>query len=390
MRCPNCGHENDTDSKFCKNCGRELPQYDFAKEAFMNAQRIRRLRMNVVTNRILLIASIISLVLVFVSVFLPVLVRNTSSYTHEYGGFAWFIKLGWDALNKGQIAIGPFILTFILYIINAFITFAGGAFALNSIIKSFRTRQGFKAVQFMLLIFISNYIYISFINNFYYEYYSLGNAYYEARSGYGETFFSLASTAFFLPFMFHLIINALFHEDKWDRVKIILAVIPAYLIFTTYSEYFVSTGFTDYSIYERYIFGISRYLDPAAITRNMPAAPLILNVLTFIFALVSFASSIALFSTIVYSMYKKDNINSDLLLKFSIVHAASVTGLITSSIIYAESLNDLVEISNVHIDFNTSLLSFIFHATIMLAISIVIYVKDRNKKNNKYFIINNN
>lgn len=388
MRCPNCGHENGNEAKYCENCGSELPHYDYNREALLNLKKLRRIRLNIVTNRVLLIASLIALILLFVSIFLPVIKYPMTDGSIEYGGMAWFIKNGWDLYFTGQISTGPFITTFVVYILNAIVTLTLGAFALTSIIKSFRERKGFMATQYLIAIFVSNFIYINFILNFYYEYYSLNNSYFETSQGSGYFLFELARVAFFIPFIIHIILNGIYNTDPNNKLKIILASIPAYFLFTSYGDYFNSIGFTDYFTSETYLYGLSKYLDPTSVTFDMPAATLTAQVICFIFTLIAFITSIANFMFIIHDIYKTDSVNTKRLLALSITQFVSTFGLVISGIVFAETLNLVPGISDVHININVALLGFMFYATAMLTVSIILFVRDKTRK--EYTIIDNN
>lgn len=383
MRCNKCGHENNDDAKYCENCGAPLEASDY--ERYFVEKKLRRIRLNIISNRILLIVSFVTLMLVFISIFLPTLVKQTTSETIELGGMAWFSKIGWDYLNNGQLAIGPFILTFILYFLNIIVTFTFGALALSSVIKSLRRREGFKATQYIILIFVSNFIYNAIFLSFYYEYYAINNGYYETAQASGYYLLEFARMVFFVPFIVHIVMNAIYNFDSTNRIKNILFALSAYFLFTTYGDIFTSSGFTDYSIQEVYIYGLGRYFDPASITSQMPSETAVMVLLCYAFALIALTSSLTSFMVIIHDIYKRDQVNSTKCLILGSAQFVGTTGLVISSFLLAENMNLVPQISNVHIDLNYALLLLELYAVAFFVISIVFYIIDRRNAHPYYY-----
>lgn len=376
MRCPRCGHENDDNAKFCSNCGQRFVSSE-DMERMAQARQMRRVQFNMLTNRLLMYASILSLILVFVSVFLPTLSWPYSGMNVDLGGMGWFINVGWNYLKNGDIAVGPFYTTFILYIIDIAATFGLGTMALTSIFKSFFKKTPFKASSYIILIIIINLIYQSIFMNFYYEYYSIGNKYYATSTGWGLSLLDYARLVFFLPFLVNLSLSGIFASNRNQRLIVLLTVISSYFTLTNYSDFFTSTGLISPDGNEYYLYGALRYLSSDAFRNQLLGGSFVTIMGVFIFALIALLSSAFTLVYVSRSIYKTETVNTKVFLALAITQFLSMVGIVVCSMLFGKYVGELSYFINYRCYFNLSLIMIIIYNTLMLVFAITIFFKNQ-------------
>ena len=316
MKCPRCQREVNDENAYCPYCGAKLPHHDNPAE-----KELLEMRKNMfltILHRIMNISTIVAVVFAIIGLFGPVISVEGGTATLDIGGLYWFSFEGWYMLRDGQLSIGPFITTFILYLLTLGGIISLSAYAITRAINSIRRREECKTVPHIVGITIIHRIYSAFVSCFYYE--SVYNNYYEYEtgSGWGETVFNVAIPLFIIALIVYLIGRATFTRKPKVIISRVFSVISAFTLLGSIGMAFACLGFQDLNIPEQVVYGTLHYFEVA----NVPSAPAVFIFLMFGLGILLIASFVALGVTVIRDLVKSDSINRKRFLALAITSAA--------------------------------------------------------------------
>ena len=338
MRCPKCGYENEEGAETCKACGADFKQIENEKRAIL-IKEIKRMQFNFVSSRIILVASFLSLILLIISLCLPAIHLPSVPTRLDIGGILWFTKEGFESLRNGEITVGPFFTTFIIYILVFIITILCSVFALNSIFKTFAKRGTFKGIQYILIGIIANAFYQGVLNAFNYHYEFINNSLYASSELIGAILFDIASFIFLIPLCVHIIGNNMFMGKKENKQLVYFATIIGFFLLRNYDNFFTTIGVINYGSNMLLVEGLFKYFDRSSITYGMNMQTAIPLIFCIIFAGILLLIALFSFLYTTYSFYKRAEINAKRYFILATVNTTSFVGYLVSGIFFSINLN---------------------------------------------------
>lgn len=381
MKCPKCGNEVNENNQYCPYCGQRLTNPD--DQAKKLVKEIRLKQTSFIMNRLLNISSIIAIVFAIIGVFGPV-ISFEGIDNPDIGGLQWFSYQGWNMLNEGQITVGPFYLTFALYILFFIGVIAIGAFGIYKSINSLRRNEECKTIPHIIGLMLTQSVYSALIYNFYYDYAQEGEYYYEAGSGWGETIYSLAIPLFIIALIVFLIMKAVLTSDNNKRVvKRIFALICSFSLTSSITTVYKFLAYQDYAIGRYEASGTLRYFEEIP---NMPPQVASLVIVAFVLGTLLIGVIIAFAITTLRNLIKYDKVNRSLIFTLGLAQAAIVLAMLIVDIIFGNSLNLIEGWSNnfPHIITDFSLL--LLESSMVLGFSIAIFAMGEDKPRNEMII----
>ena len=335
MKCPRCQKEVSDDNIYCPYCGSRLPQKE--DPALKELNEVRKLIFVKVMNRLLNIATIIAVVFAIVGVFGPVISTTWGIATNDIGGLYWFSYQGWLMLQDGQLAVGPYITTFVLYILTVGGVISLGSLAITRAINSLRRREECKTVPYIFGMLIIHRVYCAFVNCFYYENVYNSNYSYSTGGGWGETLFNFAIPLFTIALFVYIIVKAIFTKDAKIIVSRILAIIGASSLLSLIGSSFTVLGTQDVNLTEQIVLGTLRYFE----TNNVGAMPALIIWIMFGLGVLFVGTSIALGITTIRNLVKSDTIDRKLFLNLSIANAVIGLAMLIVDIVFGAFVNQI-------------------------------------------------
>ena len=335
MKCPRCQKEVNDDNIYCPYCGSRLPQKE--DPALKELNEVRKLIFVKVMNRLLNIATIIAVVFAIVGIFGPVISTTGGTATNDIGGLYWFSYQGWLMLRDGQLSVGPFITTFVLYVLTLGGVISLGALAITRAINSLRRREECKTTPHIFGMLIMHRVYCAFVNNFYYENINNATYSYQTGGGWGETLFNFAIPLFTIALFVYIIVKAVFTKDAKIIVSRILAIIGASSLLSLIGSSFTVLGFQDLDIPEQVVFGTLHYFEVASV----PAMPALIIWIMFGLGVLLIGTTIALGITTIRNLVKYDTINRKLFFNLSLAAAAIGLAMLVVDIVFGAFVNQI-------------------------------------------------
>ena len=335
MKCPRCQKEVNDDNIYCPYCGSRLPQKE--DPALKELNEVRKLIFVKIMNRLLNIATIIAVVFAIVGIFGPVISTTGGTATNDIGGLYWFSYQGWLMLRDGQLSVGPFITTFVLYVLTLGGVISLGALAITRAINSLRRREECKTTPHIFGMLIMHRVYCAFVNNFYYENINNATYSYQTGGGWGETLFNFAIPLFTIALFVYIIVKAVFTKDARIIVSRILAIIGATSLLSLIGSSFTVLGFQDLDIPEQVVFGTLHYFEVASV----PAMPALIIWIMFGLGALLIGTTIALGITTIRNLVKYDTINRKLFFNLSLAAAAIGLAMLVVDIVFGAFVNQI-------------------------------------------------
>lgn len=373
MRCPKCGNEVNDSNQFCPYCGARLVKKD--EQAIRFIKEIRLKQISFVMNRLLNISTIIAIVFAIIGVFGPVILTTDNT---EIGGLQWFSSTGWRYLNEGLIAIGPFYTTFALYILLFLIVITIGAFGIYKAINGIRRNEECKTIPHIISLSLVHSVYSAFVNNFYYEYTSQGDYYFEAGSGWGVTVYSLAIPLFIIALMIYLVMKAVLTASNNKKiVRHIFALVSTFALASSISSIYTILAYQDIEIFRYEAYGTLKYFE---VISNMPINVITLIIISFILSTLLMGIIIAFVITTLRNLVKYDKINRPLLLSLGISQAVIVFMLIIIEVLFGNAVNSIEGWSYNFFHLTSNFILIILASMLVLGFSIAIFAMGEDKK----------
>ena len=379
MKCPKCDREINDDNIYCPYCGARVVKND--EQVLKEIKNLRRVAFIHVFNRILNISTFAAVIFMIIGLFGPILIDDSLS-SNGIGGLSWFAFDGWRLLNNGVISIGPFITTFVLYVLVFIAVVTLSSFAIYKAINSLRKREECRTIPHIIFLAIIHRVYSAFIYNFYYESISTMEGSYATGSGWGEVTYSVTIPLFIIALIVLLIAKAIFSGDKRKIVSHIFIIVSSFLLMNTIGSTFAVLGYQNIDIGEAYVFGTLHYFEVTnAVT------PLLVTLILMMFGLgvLYIGAVIALVITSIRNLVKKDEINRSLYLGLSISLFTITLLMLIVSTIFGFACNEIDGYYNAITFLSTDLLGMFLASNIALGFSIAVMAmgkKEPEKDNN--------
>ena len=376
MKCPNCGREINDDNQYCPYCGNRIPP----REEVIIDQQIREIRFkqfSYIMNRILNIATIVAIVFCIIGIFGPAIDVPTSSGTLQVGGMSWFVYEGWVLLNDGVITVGPFYLTFVLYLIMVSSVIALSVHAMFKTINALRRREECHTIPHIIGLTLIYRIYSAFLYCFYYEYEKTANSYYEVGSGWGSTVYGVAIPLFTIGLIAFYIMKRALTDTKKEVVKVVFALISSFVLANSIEVAFAVLGFQDLHIGEQVAFGTLHYFD---VCKDVPGNVVALIVTIFIFGLLFIATSATLLVTTIRNLVKYDKIDAKLFFILSTSNAGISLLLLIFELAFGFKCNDIPGFKDNVLFSNSNMLLLFFASLLALGFGIAIFAMSHTDK----------
>ena len=376
MKCPRCNREINEDNQYCPYCGQRIVRSE--EEIMMKEIRDFRMKQfTIIMNRVLNIATIIAVVFAIIGLFGPVISVPTVNGDMQIGGLGWFTYEGWTMLNDGIITVGPFYLTFVLYILMLVGVIGVSVHALFKSINALRKHEECHTAPHIIFLSLIHHVYSAFLYCFYYEYEETVNGYYEVGADWGSTVYGVAIPLFTIGLIAYLIMKSVINGDKKKIVKTVFALVSSFAVLNFIEVVFAVLGFQDLHIDEQDAFGTLHYFD---LVGDMPGNVAALIIMMFIFGLLYIGVAITLGITTIRNLVKYDKIDRKLFLSLAISSAVITFTMLILNSIFGFSCNDIPGFENNVLFANSNLLLMLFASMSALGLGIAIFAMGEDKK----------
>ena len=366
MKCPRCQREVNDDNQFCPYCGQKLPHKVDPVTKEYNEMR-KQIFMRIM-NRIMNIATIVAVIFTVIGVFGPVIQLTYNYATYDIGGLYWFSYEGWLYLRDGQLSIGPFITTFVLYIMTVAGVVTLSSLAMTKAINSLRKREECKTVPHLILLAVIYRVYSAFINCFYYA--SISSAYDQTSTGsaWGESLYTVALPLFTIAFIAYVIVKAIFTRDSKIIVTRIFTIISSFVLLNMIGNAFTTLAYIDINNTSQTTLGILRYFEEFQI----PATSAVIILSLFGLGILFLATIIALGLINIRNLAKNDSINRKTFLILSICAASIAFIMFILDIVFGTTVNQIPGLENCIFGLSESIILMLLSTQLTLGFAIAV------------------
>ena len=366
MKCPRCQKEVNDDNQFCPYCGQKLPHKEDPLTKEYNEMR-KQLFIRIM-NRIMNIATIVAVIFTVIGVFGPVIELTYNYATYDIGGLYWFSYEGWLYLQDGKLSIGPFITTFVLYIITVAGVVTLSSLAMTRAINSLRKKEECKTVPHLILLAIIYRVYSAFVSCFYYA--SISGAYDQTSTGsaWGESLYTFALPIFTIAFIAYIIVKAIFTRDSKIIVTRIFTIISSFVLLNMIGNAFTTLAYIDVDFTSQTTLGILRYFEEYQIS----TVPAVIIFSLFGLGIVFLATIITLGIINIRNLAKNDSINRKAFLTLSICAASIGLIMFILTIVFGAYVNQIPGLENCIFGLSESIVLILLSTQIVLGLAIAV------------------
>ncbi|MCR4879830.1 MAG: zinc-ribbon domain-containing protein [Bacilli bacterium] len=381
MKCPRCQKEVNDDNQFCPYCGQKLHNEDN-----LYVKQLKEARFNqfsFIMNRILNIATFISVLFVLIGIFGPILTFSNATTSVNIGGLEWFAYSGWRMLQDGMISVGPFYLTFVLYIVISLASVGLVVHAVYTAINSLRKNDKCKTVPHIIVLSIARHIYSAIIYNFYYEemYSAYGMISY--GDGWGDTTYYVTIPFFTIGLIAYLIVRALHEHDTKVTLTTIFGLICSFSFINLFNNAFILLSYQNIHTGEAFTYGTLHYFDILSNPTTSEALCIIL---------MEVLGALVIINGVIYAIFtikklvKHEKINKELTLVCAINNFVFVIAMLVINGMFGSVVNAARGSNNIYFSIHGNLLGLLFSSLLILGLSIAMFALNVHKKDD----VNNN